>query len=93
MLAVAPSPVVALNRAIGIGQRDGASEGLRALREIDDRERLARYPFYPAAMREMEMRRGHRNAAAMHFRAALGLARNAAERRFIERRLGSRVDG
>jgi RNA polymerase sigma-70 factor (ECF subfamily) len=87
LMAVAPSPVVALNRAIAIGLRDGAEAGLDALQAIADRERLASYPFFPAALGEMEFRRGHRDAARKHFRAALGLARNETERRFLEKRL------
>jgi RNA polymerase sigma-70 factor (ECF subfamily) len=87
LMAVAPSPVVALNRAIAVAERDGADRGLDALRAVADRERLTSYPFYPAALAELERRRGDREAARAHFREALGLARNAAERRFLERRL------
>jgi RNA polymerase sigma-70 factor (ECF subfamily) len=86
-MEVAPSPVVALNRAIGIGQRDGPERGLRALRDIKGRDRLVAYPFYPAALGEMELRRGDPAAARTHFAAALALARNDAERRLLERRL------
>ena len=88
-MAIAPSPVVALNRAIAIGQRDGAARGLEELAAIADRDRLSRYPFYPAAQGELELRRGDRVAARRHFQAALGLARNEAERRFLEKRLQS----
>jgi RNA polymerase sigma factor (sigma-70 family) len=87
LMALAPSPVVALNRAIAIGQRDGAVTGLEQLRAIEDRDRLAGYPFYPAAMGELELRRGDREAARRHFAAALALARNPAERRFLEKRI------
>ena len=87
LLEIAPSPVVALNRAIAIGQRDGPDAGLHALRSIDDPGRLAHYPFFPAALGEMELRRGEHSAARAHFAAALDLARNDAERRFIEKRL------
>lgn len=87
LMRIEPSPVVALNRAIAIGQRDGPEDGLRALREIEDAGRLASYPFHPAALGEMELRRGDVDAARTHFRAALGMARNPAERRFLERRL------
>lgn len=87
LMTLTPSPVVALNRAIAVGQRDGAERGLEALYAIADRERLARYPFFPAALGELELRRGHRDAARKHFRAALGLARNETERRFLEKRL------
>jgi RNA polymerase sigma-70 factor (ECF subfamily) len=79
--------VVALNRAIAIGERDGAERGLEALAGIAERERLARYPFYAAALGELELRRGARERAREHFRTALGLSRSEAERRFLERRL------
>jgi RNA polymerase sigma-70 factor (ECF subfamily) len=87
LMTIAPSPVVALNRAIAIGQREGAERGLAELRAIADRDRLSRYPFYPAALGELELRRGNHAAARQHFSAALALARNAPERRFLERRL------
>jgi RNA polymerase sigma-70 factor (ECF subfamily) len=87
LMAIEPSPVVALNRAIAIGQRDGAERGLEELRAIADGERLLRYPFYPAALGELELRRGNPEAATVQFRAALELARNEAERRFLEKRL------
>ena len=87
LMAVAPSPVVALNRAIAIGQRDGPARGLEALHTIDDRKRLDRYPFYPAAIAELELRLGHLGAAREHFHSALALARNATERRFLEKRM------
>jgi RNA polymerase sigma factor (sigma-70 family) len=87
LMAIAPSPVVALNRAIAIAQRAGAERGLEELRVIADRDRLESYPFYPAAMGELELRRGNRAAAGEHFKEALNLARNPAERRFLEKRM------
>jgi RNA polymerase sigma-70 factor (ECF subfamily) len=87
LMATAPSPVVALNRAIAIGQRDGPAQGLEALGAISDSERLDRYPFYPAAIGELEFRRGNQEGARTHFLAAAALARNDVERRFLERRV------
>ena len=84
---IAPSPVVALNRAIALGQRDGAERGLAELHAIEDRDRLSAYPFYPAALGEFELRRGNRLAARKHFEAALALGRNDAERRFLSKRV------
>jgi RNA polymerase sigma-70 factor (ECF subfamily) len=89
LMSIAPSPVVALNRAIAIAQRDGAERGLEALHAIGDRERLSAYPFYPAAIGELELRRGNRAEARRQFGSAIGLARNATERRFLERRRDS----
>jgi predicted RNA polymerase sigma factor len=84
-----PSPVVALNRAIAIGERDGPQGGLAALSAIAGADRLADYPFYFAALGEFELRLGRRDEARMHFRGALSVARNAAERRHFERRIGA----
>jgi RNA polymerase sigma-70 factor (ECF subfamily) len=86
LMQVAPSPVVALNRAIAIAQCDGDARGLEELQAIVGRERLSSYPFYAAAMGELELRRGNRDTACAHFRSALDFARNDAERRFLERR-------
>src|SRR5579872_896203 len=88
LLAIRPSPIVALNRAIAVAEKDGPERGLEAIAAIDGRERLDAYPFYPAALGEMALRRGDKTAAAAHFRAALALARNPMERRFLDRRIG-----
>jgi len=87
LMEIAPSPVTALNRAIAIGQRDGPARGIEALDSIADQGRLAHYPFYPAARGELELRRGNKDAAQRHLEAALTLARNGEERRFLEKRL------
>jgi RNA polymerase sigma-70 factor (ECF subfamily) len=87
LMGIAPSPVIALNRAIAVAERDGPEAGLRALREIDGAERLADYPFYAAAFAELELRRGARGAARQHFERALTLARSDTERRFLQKRL------
>jgi RNA polymerase sigma-70 factor (ECF subfamily) len=83
LVAIAPSPVIALNRAIAIGRRDGAAAGLAALEAVTDRERLASYPFYPVAIGEALLALGDRAGASARFRAALDVVRNAAERRFV----------
>jgi RNA polymerase sigma factor (sigma-70 family) len=87
LMAIAPSPIVALNRAIAIAQRDGEERGLDELRAITDHDRLSTYPFFPAAIGELELRRGNYEGARQGFRSAFALARNDAERRFIEKRL------
>ena len=87
LMALTPSPVVALNRAVAIAQRDGATRGIAELQAIADRDRLDRYPFYPAAIGELELRRGNGDAARHQFSTALTLARNAAERRYLEKRV------
>jgi RNA polymerase sigma-70 factor (ECF subfamily) len=87
LMTIDPSPVVALNRAIAVAQRDGSEKGLEALHAIADRDRLSGYPFYSAAIGELELRRGNRASARTHLLSALDQARNDTERRFLERRL------
>jgi RNA polymerase sigma factor (sigma-70 family) len=89
LMAIRPGPVIALNRAIAVAQKDGPEHGLDAIRAIDDVDRLSTYPFLPAALGELELRRGDRPAAARHFRAALALARSPVERRHYQRRINA----
>ena len=87
LMAIHPSPVIALNRAIAIAQLDGPEQGLQEIRIIHDLHRLASYPFYPAALGELELRRGNYPVATTHFSKALSLARNPMERNFLQRRV------
>ncbi len=89
LMAIAPSPIVALNRAIAIAQVDGPQPGLRAIDAIADADRLIEYPFYHAARGELELRRDNRALAREHFESALAHARNPGERRFLERRVAA----
>jgi predicted RNA polymerase sigma factor len=87
LMRIRASPVVALNRAMAVAQRDGPAQGLAAIAAIEGTDRLRGYPFYPAALGELELRCGRREAARGHFEVALSLARNMAERRFLARRV------
>lgn len=87
LMMIRGSPVVALNRAIAIAQRDGPQRGLEEISAIADRDRLAAYPFYFAALGELELRGARHEIAREHFRAALRVARNPMERRFLEQRM------
>jgi RNA polymerase sigma factor (sigma-70 family) len=89
LMAISSSPVVALNRAIAIGQCEGPQRGLEEIRAIANSPRLANYPFYHAALGEFEFRSGRPDRAGQHFRAALALARNLSERTFLSQRLRS----
>jgi RNA polymerase sigma-70 factor (ECF subfamily) len=87
LIALNPSPIVALNRAIAIAQNEGPERGLAEIRSIGDSDRLAAYPFYCAALGELELRCGKREIARRHFSAAFALARNPMERRFLSGRI------
>ncbi len=74
-----PSPIVALNRAIALGNALGPEEGLAELRKIPDPARLRDYPFYPAAQGAFHLLAGRPAEAAKHFEKAMKLARSRSE--------------
>jgi len=87
LMKIRPSPVVALNRAMALAEHLGPERGLEAIGAIENVERLGTYPFYPAALGELELRVGRTDDATEHFRAAQQLARNDAERRYLDQRI------
>jgi RNA polymerase sigma factor (sigma-70 family) len=89
LMLIRPSPVVALHRAIAIAQNEGPERGLEEILSIDAADRLAAYPFYSAALGELELRQGRKEIARAHFEAAVAVARNPSERRFLEQRAAS----
>jgi RNA polymerase sigma-70 factor (ECF subfamily) len=83
LLAVTPTPVVALNRAIAVAEVEGA---LPALAEVD-RLDLGDYYLVHAIRADLLSRLGRNVEASEAYESALGLTFNAAERRFVERSL------
>jgi RNA polymerase sigma-70 factor (ECF subfamily) len=86
LMNIRPSPVIALNRAIAMAQQHGPERGIAEIQAIADSERLASYPFLPAALGELELRAGRPESARKHFEEAATLARNPMERHFLELR-------
>jgi RNA polymerase sigma-70 factor (ECF subfamily) len=84
---IAPSPVVALNRAVAVAMADGLERGLALVEQLDHADALARYHLLPAARADLLRRLGRNGEAATHYRRALELVTNDAERRYLERRL------
>ena len=89
LLEIDPSPVVRLNRAVAIALAGDVAGGLGL---IDELEGLDDYAYLHAARADLLRRLERDDDAAASYRAALALTDNAAERRFLERRLRE-VDG
>ena len=81
--ALAPSPIVALNRAIAVSMRDGPTSGLAALRDLA--HALADYHLFYATRADFLDRAGRDPRADL--RRAIALATNEGERSLLERRL------
>jgi RNA polymerase sigma-70 factor (ECF subfamily) len=81
LLAVAPTPVVALNRAIAIGEVDGPMAALALLDQLD----LDRYYAFHAARADLLRRLGRSAEAAGAYARAAAMAPTEAERNFLSR--------
>jgi RNA polymerase sigma-70 factor (ECF subfamily) len=91
LLAVAPSPVIELNRAMAIAMREGSDggvgSGLELVEALLARGELAEYHLAHAARADLCRRLGRRDDARASYARALELARSEPERRVLERRL------
>ena len=86
LFAISASPVVAVNRALAIAETQGAEAGLGSMPDVADDARLAEYQPYWAARAELLSRTGARDEARQAYERAIGLERDEAVRRFLQRR-------
>jgi RNA polymerase sigma-70 factor (ECF subfamily) len=81
LLAVAPTPVVALNRAVAVAEVHGPEASLALLEDLG----LDNYYLFHAIRADLLVRLGRKTEAAAAYESAIGLTANAAERAFLER--------
>ncbi|MEU5256269.1 RNA polymerase sigma factor [Streptomyces longwoodensis] len=87
LLALWPSPVVALNRTVPVSMARGPAVALVQVEALEQDGRLARYPYLPAIKADLLQRLGRTDEAAAAYRQALELTDNEAERTFLLGRL------
>jgi RNA polymerase sigma factor (sigma-70 family) len=87
ILAIAPSPVVELNRAVAVAMAFGPAAGLYLVDCLADEPSLAEYHWLPAVRADLLLRLGRRDEAMDELRRAIGMTRNEAERSLIRNRL------
>lgn len=85
LLALAPGPIVRLNRAIALGRLQGAEAGLKALDLIEGLEKLH---LYHAARGDLLRELGRSEEARAAYGNALKLVRSPVERELLERKRG-----
>ena len=81
LLAIAPSPVAALNRAVAVAELDGPAAALAVV----DALALDGYHLFHAIRADLLRRLGRRDEAALAYAAAIARTDNARERAFLER--------
>lgn len=92
LLQAAPSPVVALNRAVAVAMRDGPAAGLNLIDQIMTDGKLADYHLAHAARADLYRRLGNIAAAHAAYELALRLTQQQPEQRYLARRLQELVD-
>ena len=86
LLQAAPSPVVALNRAVAVAMTYGAAEGLALVDALRDAPELAGYHLLPAVRGDLLERLERHAEARAEFDRAAALAVNARERALLRAR-------
>ena len=81
LMAISPSPVVALNRAVALGEVAGPQAALAQVDALD----LGSYRLFHAVRAQLLRRLGRQSEALEAYDRALARTENAAERSFIER--------
>jgi RNA polymerase sigma-70 factor (ECF subfamily) len=81
LVALTPSPVVALNRAVAVAEVEGPDAALALVDALD----LDGYHLFHAIRADLLMRLGRNDEAALAYEAALARTENAAERDFLQR--------
>jgi RNA polymerase sigma-70 factor, ECF subfamily len=82
LLACAPSPVVALHRAVAVAEVDGPGPALALVDQLD----LDRYHVFHAVRADLLRRLGRTSEADQAYQAAMAGTQNTAEREFLDRR-------
>jgi RNA polymerase sigma-70 factor (ECF subfamily) len=82
LMALAPSPVVALNRAVAVAEVSGPEAGLELVEALD----LDRHHLFHAVRADLLRRLGRPSEAAVAYDAALELTGSGSERAFLQRR-------
>ncbi|HZQ75146.1 MAG TPA: RNA polymerase sigma factor [Burkholderiales bacterium] len=85
LLGMDPSPVVELNRAVALSMQQGPGAAVPVVEGL--LENLSEYHLAHAARADLYRRLGNKAEAITSYERALALARQAPERRFLERRI------
>jgi RNA polymerase sigma-70 factor (ECF subfamily) len=89
LVALNPSPVIALNRAVAVAKHRGAEAALREIEKIMEHPALQHYYLLPATLGEFWQELGESRKAADNFRQALRCPCSEPERRFLQKKLAA----
>jgi predicted RNA polymerase sigma factor len=83
LIAIAPSPVVELNRAVAVGMADGPAAALPIVESLLDVPALQRYHLFPTVRGDLLFKLGRFEEAAHQFEQAASLTQNDREKQLL----------
>ncbi|MGW7693124.1 RNA polymerase sigma factor [Streptomyces asiaticus] len=83
LMALAPSPVVELNRAVAVALAEGPAAGLKLVEALAEEPALKDYHLLPSVRGDLLERLGRHEEARAEFARAAALTRNARERALL----------
>jgi RNA polymerase sigma-70 factor, ECF subfamily len=86
LLSIAPSPIVALHRAVAVAEVEGPAAALSIVDRLED-SRTAAYYLFHAIRADLLRRLARYDEAEQAYKAAIARAENSKEREFLQRRL------
>ncbi|MFF6852097.1 RNA polymerase sigma factor [Streptomyces antimycoticus] len=86
LMALAPSPVVELNRAVAVAMAEGPAAGLKLVEALAEEPTLKDYHLLPSVRGDLLERLGRHEEARAEFARAADLTRNARERALLLKR-------
>ncbi|MEO8379635.1 MAG: RNA polymerase sigma factor [Acidobacteriota bacterium] len=89
LLAVSPSPIVALNRAVAVGMAQGPAAGLHALDALAAEPALANYHLLPSVRGDLLAKLGRHAEAREELQRALAMTDNVREQELLSKKLVS----
>jgi RNA polymerase sigma-70 factor (ECF subfamily) len=87
LLALSPSPIIALNRVVAVAKVLGAEEALRELDQLENENTLKTYYLFYAVRGRLLKQLGAHEAAAASFQQALQCPCSEPERKFLQNML------
>ena len=93
LMALTPSPVIELNRAVAVSMAEGPAAGLVLVDALADEPSLRHYHLLPSVRGDLLERLGRREEAAAEFERAASMTRNESEKELLRKRIACSASG
>jgi RNA polymerase sigma factor (sigma-70 family) len=93
LVAIVPSPIIELNRAVAVGMAEGPQAALDIVDRLGGEPALKTYHLLPSVRGDLLQKLGRHEEARAAFEAAAALAGNRREKELLKRRAAAQRDG